>query len=241
MAQGICAPRVTARAHEILSGIKILQNPYLTGLKDGTVSMDCFRTTQEQFYFAVDFYPRPMAALVGRIPDPVARLEILRNVVEEHGEFRMDAFHRNTFRRFLESLGSKVERIDALWLWPEVRAFNSVLTTACVFDEIEVGVGCLGIIELAFSGISSVIANAVVERGWVKRESLTHYSVHAELDVRHADDFFAVLEPVWDDASRKYFIEQGLQLGAYAFDRLYRDLHASAKRAMANGAPDALM
>src|SRR5262245_6208135 len=114
------SPRVTARAREILEEIKILQNPYFKGLKDGTMTMGCFRVTQEQFYFAVDFYPRPMAALVGRIPNPEERLEILRNVVEEHGEFRRDAFHRNTFRRFLESLGSDVERIDGFPPWPEV-------------------------------------------------------------------------------------------------------------------------
>ena len=42
----------------------------------------------------------------------------------------------------------------------------------------------------------------------------------------HAEEFFAVIEPNWDDPKRRYFIEQGLELGAYVFDRLYRDLHA---------------
>jgi len=50
--------------------------------------------------------------------------------------------------------------------------------------------------------------------------------LHAEIDERHAEEFFAVIEPNWDDPKRRYFIEQGLELGAYVFDRLYRDLHA---------------
>jgi pyrroloquinoline-quinone synthase len=37
-----------------------------------------------------------------------------------------------------------------------------------------------------------------------------------------------VIEPLWDDQRRRYYIEQGLELGAYIFDRLYRDLHAAS-------------
>jgi hypothetical protein len=33
-----------------------------------------------------------------------------------------------------------------------------------------------------------------------------------------------VVEPLWDAEPRRYFITQGLELGAYVFDRLYRDL-----------------
>ena len=46
-----------------------------------------------------------------------------------------------------------------------------------------------------------------------------------QIDQRHAEEFFAVIEPRWDDKARRYFIEQGLELGAFAFDRLYKDLY----------------
>jgi pyrroloquinoline-quinone synthase len=94
-----------------------------------------------------------------------------------------------------------------------------------VLDELEVGVGCMGIIEYAFAGISAAIGKAVVERGWVAADRLVHYKLHAEIDERHAEEFFAVLEPLWDDERRRYYIEQGLDLGAYVFDRLYRDMY----------------
>ena len=93
-------------------------------------------------------------------------------------------------------------------------------------DELEVGVSCMGIIEYAFAGISSVIGEAVVANGWVSEERLVHYKMHAEIDERHAEEFFAVVEPAWENEDRGYYVEQGLQLGAYVFDRLYRDLHA---------------
>lgn len=223
------APRVTARADAVLKGCDILRNPYLEALSDGSMTPECFRRTQEQFFFAVTFFPRPMAALVGRLPDPRQRLDILHNLVEEHGEFQEQAFHHTTFQQFLRTIGSDPEKLDALALWPALRAFNSVLTAACVLDELEVGVACMGVIEYAFAGISARIGQAVVQRGWVAAERLVHYKLHAEIDERHAEEFFAVVEPLWDDERRRYHIGQGLELGAYVFDRLYRDLYAAGR------------
>src|SRR5712671_4375579 len=222
------APRVTARANRVLEESGIWRNPYLQTVQDGSMTVESFRRSQEQFFFAVSFFPRPMAALVGRIPNPKARLAILHNLVEEHGEFNEERFHHTTFQRFLRSIGSDPEKLGAVAPRPAMRAFNSVLTCACVLDELEVGVACMGIIEYAFAGISATIGQSVVQRGWVRQEELVHYALHAQIDERHAEEFFAVIEPQWDNPARRYFIEQGLELGAYAFDRLYRDLHALA-------------
>jgi pyrroloquinoline-quinone synthase len=221
------AEGVAARANEVLTRCGIMENPYFRDLRSGAMTPEAFRRTQEQFFFAVAFFPRPMAALVGRIPDPKQRLDVLHNLVEEHGEFQEDRFHHNTFQQFLRSIGADPDALDDLIIWPEVRAFNSVLTAACVLDELEVGVACMGVIEQAFAGISALIGRAVVERGWVPAERLVHYNLHAEIDERHAEEFFAVVEAGWRDGSRRYFVEQGLELGAHVFDRLYRDLHAS--------------
>src|SRR6266404_1378374 len=159
------APRITEAADRVLLTTGIFNNSYFRALRDGSMNLECFRRTQEQFFFAVTFFPRPMAALVGRIPDPKQRLDILHNLVEEHGEFQEDQFHHNTFQQFLRMIGCSPEILDKLKVWPALRAFNSVLTSACVLDELEVGVGCMGIIEYAFAPISSIIRKAVVERG----------------------------------------------------------------------------
>jgi pyrroloquinoline-quinone synthase len=222
------ANQIGTHAQAVLKRVGILDNPYLAALEDGSMSRSAFQETQEQFFFAVSFFPRPMAALVGRIADPHRRLDILHNLVEEHGEFDATAFHHNTFKRFLSSMGSDADALEKTGPCPEVRAFNSVLTTACVLDELEVGVGCMGIIEHAFSGISAVIGKAVVGRKWVERSKLAHYKLHSEIDERHAEEFYAVVEPSWADPARRYFIVQGLELGAYVFNRLYTDLYARA-------------
>src|SRR5437773_9064296 len=134
------AARVTARANHVLEKSGIWRNPYLQTLQDGSMTLESFRRSQEQFFFAVSFFPRPMAALVGRIPNPKARLDILHNLVEEHGEFDETRFHHTTFQGFLRSIGSTPEKMENGALSPALRAFNSVLTCACVLDELEVGV-----------------------------------------------------------------------------------------------------
>lgn len=206
----------------------IYSNDYFTDLKNGSMSLAEFRKSQEQFFYAVSFFSRPMSALMARFPVPGQRLSILENIVEEHGSFSSSAYHETTFREFLELIGVDVNQIDELSLWPEVRAFNSSLMTACVFDEPEVGVACLGAIEYAFATISSLIGNAVIERGWSTKEELKHYKLHEKIDVEHACDFFNIIEEKWSDPGRNYFIKQGVDMGVYIFDRLYKDLRATS-------------
>jgi pyrroloquinoline-quinone synthase len=218
------APRVAAAADALLRRVGLLNNPYFAALADGSMSLSHFRATQEQFFFAVQYYPRPMATLVSRIPDPAQRLDVLHNLVEEHGDFSEERFHQNTFRKFLASLGGRSPDLAGVPMCPAVHAFNSVLAGACASDELNVAVCCLGIIEQAFAGISALIGRVVVQRKWVAAPELVHYALHAELDVRHAEEFFAIVERRMDDALGKAEIDRGLKLGAYAFDQLYHSL-----------------
>ncbi|BBX98827.1 TenA family transcriptional regulator [Mycobacterium lacus] len=220
------APRVTERAEQILTGVGIAANPYLTTLVDGSMTLDHFRVSQEQFGFAVTYFARPMAALISRMELPGQRLGILSNILEEHGDFKPHAFHHATFRQFLASIGSDdAERLDALVPSPQVHAFNSVLTSVCTMEDLAVGTSCLGIIEHAFAGISATIGSAVVERGWVAEDDLVHYALHAEIDEQHAEDFFVLVEPSYDDPGTRAAVDRGLRLGAYVFNRLYTDLY----------------
>lgn len=217
------APQVTGHASSILERVGMLKNPYFDMLKNGSMSKEHFLRTQEQFYFAVAFFSRPMSCLVARIPHPKDRLDILHNVLEEHGDLNEEEFHVTTFQKFLTSVGSKTD-LDEVTMCPQVRAFNGVLANACALDKVEVGVACLGTIELAFADVSALIGKAVVDRGWVSQDDLVHYKLHAEIDKRHAEELFFVLERHWETPNKQKAINQGLELGAYVFNRLYRDL-----------------
>lgn len=210
-------------------------NPYFTALADQTFERADFLETQIQFFFAVVFFNRPMAAVAAKIPTAKQRLEVLRNVWEEHGEGDTRLMHGETFLELLKRLGG-IERsdVDRRALWPEVRAFNTALVGACVQDEFLVGVAALGIIERMFVDISRWIGRGIVQRGFLTEDRMIHYKLHESLDIKHSQDFFNILKPHYEHSGAdRYYIEQGLRLGAYIFDRLYRDLYsARTRRAM---------
>ncbi|MEM9802711.1 MAG: iron-containing redox enzyme family protein [Planctomycetota bacterium] len=222
----------------VLEDVCTDDNPYLHALESGSLAFDDFVETQMQFYFVVLFFPRPMAAVAAKIPDASLRMEVLRNVWEEHGEGDLSRAHGATFSEFLRRLaGITREDLDARALWPEARLFDTALAGAGVLDEFLVSVGMLGMIERMFVDISRRIGRAVVARGWLAADEMIHYDLHEALDVRHSQDFFEVLRATWDDdPSSRYYIEQGMRLGATAFDTLYRGLFLARARRV--GAPD---
>ena len=120
----------------ILSESEFESNPYFVALKSGEFDKSDFIETQIQFFFAVVFFSRPMAALAAKIPTPEQRLEVLRNVWEEHGEGMLDQTHGRTFLQLLNKLGGVTpSEVHDRQLWPEVRIFNTTLVGAAVLDE----------------------------------------------------------------------------------------------------------
>lgn len=220
------------RIEQILAESGYRTNPYFEALNDGSFELEDFVETQIQFFFAVVFFSRPMAILAAKIPTPDLRMEIVRNVWEEHGEGNMDAVHRNTFVELLHRIGGVTEdEIEKRYLWPTVRIFNTTLVGTCTLDEYLVGVGMMGIIERMFCEISAWIGEGILKRGWLTNETLIHYNLHEKLDVKHSQDFFDVVAPSWERSEEnKYYIDQGLTMGASVFNLLYEKLYSNRKK-----------
>lgn len=207
------------------------ENPYFLALARGELDRADFVETQVQFYQAVTFFSRPMALLVGKIPRAAQRVDVLRNVWEEHGEGEPDLMHGATFRELLLRLdGLDEDAIEARVLWPEVRAFNTALVGACLLDEWIVGAATLGMIERMFQEMSAAIGQAVVRNGWLPADRLLHYDLHERLDVRHAHDFFVAIASGLGGAADDYYVEQGLMQGATVFLGLYEGLWRNRAR-----------
>lgn len=218
--------QIEALVEETLRGSRYLECDYFADLASGRFSFEDFVETQIQFLFAVLFFARPMAVLAARIPTANMRVEILRNVWEEHGSGNTLYTHANTFEEFLKRLANlSDDEIEARGLWPEVRIFNTMLVGCCAFDEWITGCAMMGTIERMFTSISSFLGRTVVARGWLPAERMVHYNLHEELDTRHSRDFYELLAPPWAaSAENRYAIEQGILLGSSAFLGLYEDL-----------------
>ena len=207
-------------------------NPYFVALRDGSFEFEDFVETQVQFYNAVVPYCRVVALIAAKIPDTYQRLEVVRNAWEEHGEGNPEQTHEATMFRLLSRLaGLTRQETMKRTLWPEVRMFNTTLFGAVTMDEYLVGAGVVGMIERMFSDLSVWVGQGIVHRGWLTEDQLSHYPGHHECDTKHSQDFFDVLQPAWDRSnSDRYYIEQGLRLGAYVFNNLYEGLYRARKR-----------
>ena len=212
---------VQPAADRLLEQNPLAAHPYFIALGSQDMTRERFVDSQCQFFHAVGFFSRAMAALLARQPDSASRQVLMHNLAEEHGwdeekggEFRPAFAHDRTFLQFLASLQSR-----PLAQGPEVRAFNLALYGACVSETVPFAFACLGMIEYAFADISALIGNAVVQNHWVPSEGLVHYSLHAELDKRHAAEFFEVVEnhPPED-------VKAELDYGWHIFAQLYRSL-----------------
>ncbi len=210
----------------------ILNNRYFAALEDAAMSREMFQATQQQFFFAVRYFSRPMAALMARMPSSALRRSLICNLAEEHGYveeaaavFEPTLAHDMTFLRFLETLGVTREAMGHVREAEAVKAFNAALMGVCMMERTEVAFACLGVIEYAFAGISARLGGTVVQRGWVSAEELVHYNVHEEIDGRHAAEFFECVVKAWQaGGDDRADVEAGVRLGLHVFDRLYVDL-----------------
>lgn len=209
----------------------ILSNRYFSALRSDGMTRETFTASQMQFYFAVRYFSRPMAALMARMADSASRQGLIHNLSEEHGfcdegdtaNFDPELAHDRTFCAFLQTLG--VKSVASLREGTGVKAFNVGLMGACMMEPIETAFSCLGVIEYAFADISQLIGRKVVERGWIAHGELVHYKLHAEIDKRHAADFFTMVSRAWESGGEmKARVEDGLALGTHLFNRLYEDL-----------------
>lgn len=208
-----------------------LDNPYFVSLREGDMTREEFVETQIQFLFAVVFFARPMMVLAARLPRNEMRTGLLENISDEHGEGNLHVSHERTFLDLLRRLGVSQEEIAGRPLWPEVRAFNTTLTGLTMMDDPRTALAALGMIEDLFSSISAELGTSIIARGWLGEGEIVHYATHEELDQQHAEDFY---EPLYagyaEDPVARYQIDQGLELGAYIFLRMYRDLYEARGR-----------
>ncbi len=221
------SPDLTALVQAVLDDVDFAANPYFAALEDGSLTREELIETQLQFHAAVAHFARPLAQLAARIENAELRGRVLRNAWDEHGDGDPSRTHDATFVALLTRLMGADARMELARraTWPEVQAFNALLS-GIVDDDPLAGAAALGIVEHIFAGASGRIGRAIVARGFVTAEAMIHYDLHERLDVAHAADLFAVCAASFDDGPRaRANILRGLRVGAYAFDRLYADLH----------------
>ncbi len=206
---------------------KVDDAEYFLNLNNGSFNKEDFIETQIQFLFAVVNFSRPMSILASRLPRPETRMSTLKNVMEEHGDGSISYSHESTFLAFLSKMGVTAEYIELRALWPATQSFNNALGNISLCNDLYTAVAAFGVVEDLFSYISHFLGQTVVNRNWLKPSELAHYNNHKKLDVKHAENFYQIIRPLYGagDDRVDYLIEQGLELGAYTLMTLYQELY----------------
>jgi pyrroloquinoline-quinone synthase len=220
------------QANALLNGDPLLRNAWFIALQDGSMSRESFVRSQQQFFFAVGYFSRVLAALTARLPTAYERQVLVHNLAEEHGfdeadpakGIRTHLAHEQSFLLLLQNLG--VNRKEMISVEPQapVQAFNLALLGACSMESPGFAFCALGIIEYAFADISSLIGKVILERGWLVEGELVHYCLHAAIDKRHAAELFQAAECWAQSAEPSADMLLGLKFGRYIFDRLFIDI-----------------
>lgn len=223
---------IEARALTLLHDAPLLNNAWFTALLSGAIDRETFVRSQKQFFFAVGYFSRVMAALTARLPTAHEREVLVHNLAEEHGfdeadpalGFRSHLAHEQSFLQLLQNLGVTRQEMSKEVPHAAVQAFNLALLGACSMEAPGFAFCALGMIEYAFADISAAIGQVIVERGWLVDGELVHYSLHAAIDKRHAAELFEAAERWAQSADLSSSMERGLQFGHYIFNRLFIDI-----------------
>ena len=218
---------VEALLHEI--GYR--DNPYFVALRDKSFDREDFVETQIAFSHQVGFFNRAMLIAASRITMPNRRWPLVANVVDEHHGGETDLAHHYTIREFVCRVsGDPNIDIDARAAWPEGRQ-NVATMFGIATKGYNLGLAGPAMIERMFADISNWISIESIENGWITEDRMIHYNLHAEIDMRHAKELFVILREDWEKGPDwRYYVWQGMWVGGWSFNMLWRGLWESRKR-----------
>ncbi|HZR46355.1 MAG TPA: iron-containing redox enzyme family protein [Candidatus Manganitrophaceae bacterium] len=185
-----------------------------------------------QLGHVVTSFPRFLGALVANLPTVDARMPIVENLLEEHGNLDLNKVHIHTFELFLESFGKEASALTRRPPIPGTRAYIRCLYDQCLNAPWRQSLACMGVIEEIFAYLSQAIARAVVESGAVDPADLKHFDLHSEVDLEHAEGMYRVLEPFWKNSTSRAEIRDGVEMGLYLDCRLMDDLEVDARKSV---------
>ena len=202
----------------------IVAQIYFSKLLDGSMSYELFKASQANFYSAVCYFSRPMFLLCSKMKDYEDRLVILENIIDEHGNGDIKDSHGETYKNYLLNLGVKEKEINNSFNHSAVSNFYSIINNTIESDNIETAIAMFGVMEDRYTEISSSISNSLVKNNWLKKDQMSHYKTHKELDIYHAELFYKLVRHKWIEKICRANIKKGLKLGNKLVFDLFNNL-----------------
>ncbi len=209
---------------KLIKSSPIDDQPFFMSLLNGTMDKEQFKETQINFLDAVEFFSKPMFIISSKLDTYEDRCRIIENILDEHGNGEIGNAHGNTFRQYLVSLGVTEKQINNRKPNKAVLEFNKTLIKCSTKKSTMRSIAMMGIIEERYSKISATVVREILNKKWISKDRLYHYSLHAELDVEHAQGFYNIIKGGWKNINSKKEIKKGLTLGNSMILNLYNGI-----------------
>lgn len=212
----------------VVESLNISEHPYFKKLSNGEMTKEQFLNSQIEFAPLVSFFNRPMALVISNIPDALLRMALVDNLWEEHGKGNPEKVHGKTILKLIDRLGGDSSSINDEPT-ANIKIFNDALRGASIFQSYQFATAMFSGIERAFVDISSIICQSIIDQGWLEEEKITHYGLHKEIDIQHAEDFLHVVNSDWEKNESIDEIKSGIEFGAKLFLNVYTGFYNNIK------------
>ena len=218
-------PELKNCLESVVHDLNVKGHPYFKMLASGEMSKIQFLETQIEFAPLVQFFNRPMAQVIANIPHALLRMALVDNLWEEHGKGIPEKVHGKTILTLIDRLGGDASLIQQDDFTANVQIFNEALRGAAAFENYRFAAAMFSGIERTFVDVSTQICLGIIDQGWLPADRITHYALHKEIDIQHAEDFLHVVNDDWTNREHQQIIKKGIQFGASLFLNVYTGFH----------------
>ncbi len=156
------------------------------------------RALATEFYAFSHEFPLFLAAAISFVKDENARLLLVHNLYEEHGNLELNRFHPALFRQFVRSIGLQPEALERLGSGsPGVEAARYV-TEICREGPGHRGLGALYVTELLFGPTCEAIMAGLKHLN-LSPYATEFFSLHAVAEEHHKEQIWQALERICRD------------------------------------------
>lgn len=148
-------------------------------------------------------------------------MALVDNLWEEHGKGVPEKVHGKTILTLIERLGGDSSLIKVGSFTPNVRIFNEALRGASAFENYRFAAAMFSGIERTFVDVSTLICQGITGQSWLPLDRITHYALHKEIDIQHAEDFLRVVNDDWERPEHQQVVKDGINFGANLFLNVY--------------------
>jgi pyrroloquinoline-quinone synthase len=182
----------TVRIDRIVDGKHLLKHPFYRAWTEGRLTIDALRGYAAQYYRHVAAFPRYISSIHARTEDLAARQYLLENLIDEE---RGEENHPELWLRFAEGIGAQRAAVRGAEPLPETTACDAAFTGVVAGASPTAALAALYAYESQVPAVArSKIEGLRLHYGIDDAETLRFFTVHVDVDQRHAEVARALLE-----------------------------------------------